>query len=264
MTLQPSGMEAIVAYLSEAPAPVTRKKVEKDLKVNKGSLDEAAASGRLFAWPKYRGAERYWHRNPAVVVREAVVSVLAGAALAKKDLVAKAAKLSFNCPKKVVEAAVAALVRDGAVKTAKPVGPGALFYSPAHPEALVRSAHEMVDERLRRAGVDTGLRAAEFVPAPAPLSEPAPPPAASLEERILDVVRRLQPAPAVPVTVQSIRAAVPDAGKKSVDQAILALADRQKVFLTAHDHGWALPEAQREELVFDGGQKLYVAVTLRD
>jgi hypothetical protein len=258
MTLQPSGSEAVIAYLSEAPAPVTQKKMEKDLKVNEASLGEAAASGRVFAWPKYRGAPRYWYRDPAAVVRDAVASVLAGAAMPKKDLAAKAAKLSFNCPKKVVDAAISALVKDGAVKTAKPVGPGALYYSPAHPEALVRSAHEMVDERLRRSGVDTGLRTSEPVPAS------TPPPDAGLAGRILETVRRLQPAAGVPVTVQSIRAAVRDAGKESVDQAILALADQQKVFLTVHDHGWALPEAQREELVFDGGQKLYVAVTLRD
>ncbi len=258
MAPQTSRAGEIADYLAASPGPVTQKKLEKELKADKVVLQEAAASGAVHAWPKYRGAARYWHRDPSEVVRQAITTVLAGNAMPKRELVTAASRQAFNFPKKAVEATLSTLVKSGTILPAKPVGPTAFYYLPDHTEALARAAHAAVDERLARLGIDS----------PAPRTVAAPPPAtheseASLSDRILEALRRLQPAPAVPVTVQSIRAAVPNADKLSVDRAILALADQQKVYLTTHDHGWALPEAQREELVFDGGQKLYVAVTLR-
>jgi hypothetical protein len=74
----------------------------------------------------------------------------------------------------------------------------------------------------------------------------------------------MQSSPGAPVSLPQVRAAFPLTEKAEFDRAVLALADEQKVYLTQHDHGWAMPEAERDLLVHDGGTRLYVAITLRD
>jgi len=93
----------------------------------------------------------------------------------------------------------------------------------------------------------------------------APPTAvANLTEGLLAAVRRMQVSPGAPVSLPQVRAAFPGTEKAEFDRAVLALADQQQVYLTQHDHGWAMPEAERGLLVHDGGTRLYVAITLRD
>lgn len=84
-----------------------------------------------------------------------------------------------------------------------------------------------------------------------------------LADQIHQRLRQMTPADPAPVTVQQLRAAFPGADKQEFDQAVLALAQQHRVWLTTHDHGWALPPDGRDQLVFDGGRNLYVAVTLR-
>lgn len=229
--------EAVTEYLRRAPAPVSLKKLKSDLHLS--DVDTSAA----FVWPNYRGAARFWHRDPAEVIREKMLHVLADAALTRKDVIAQVTRNCYNCGRKPAEQALAGLTKEGVIKTARIFGQTALHYRADRPQTLAATSMRMLMERLKK--FDAGQQS-------------------DLPERILDAVRRLQPGPGVPVTVQSLRAAIPGAAKPEFDEAVLSLADRQKLFLTTHDHGWALPESEREQLVFDGGQKLYVAVTLRD
>jgi hypothetical protein len=239
---------SIAAYLKAAPAPVSLKKLPAALA---GQLSGAIERKEAFAWPKYRGAARCWHSDPAAVVREALGALAAEEARPKATLVAETARRAHGCGKKLAEEELKALVKAGEIKSAKLVGPTNLFYAAARPEALVAPAMAALRQRFRQLNIHDE--------APIELR-----PSRDLGAEVLDAVRRLEPAPGVPVTVQSLRAAVNGAGKPEFDGTVLALADAQKLYLTTHDHGWALPESERDQLVWDGGQKLYVAVAIRD
>lgn len=82
-------------------------------------------------------------------------------------------------------------------------------------------------------------------------------------DSLLASIRRMQISHGVPVSLPRVRAAFPGTEKAEFDRAVLALADQQQVYLTRHDHGWAMPEADRALLVHDGGSRLYAAVTVR-
>ncbi len=245
---------SIAEYLAAAMAPAPVRKLLKDLRVTADAVDEAVRSGQAFVWPKQRGAVRYWRVDPEALVRKEALDAVAARALTKPELVKAVGTRSYGAGSKTIQAAVAALVREGALGVAKPVGATALLYDPRRPQALVDRSIDMVRERLRKLGIDAAA------------SEPAhtPAPETPLAERILEAVGRLQPAPLVPVTAQALRAALAGVSQTEFDACVITLADQRKLYLTTHDHGWALPEAERETLVWDGGAKLYVAVTLRD
>lgn len=249
---------AAVEILRELSGPATAKKLKSELRRRErwtdeqaaASIEQGIAAGEVFVWPRYRNAVRYWTRDPAVETRAAAVAAASDRALPRRALVTAIAANAHHCGKAAAEAAVKSLLSEGALRAARVMGPTPLLY--ATPQALVKGATAILTERLRALGVEAQ--------APVPVEPHAAEPAA---ERLLAAVRRLQPAPAVPVTVHSLRAALPDLDKQAFDRAAIELADRQQVYLTTHDHGWALSESERGQLIFDGGQKLYVAVTLR-
>ena len=245
-------VQTIVRYLEEAPAPVSRTKLSKDLrltaKLADAHLSEAVRSGAAFQWPRLRGAARYWHRDPAVLVREEVLNVATATALTRRELVRAILPRAHDCGTKIAQSTVRALLQEGRLRSEKIIGP-ALCYRTDRPQALVEASYAALRQRLGRLGIgDAEMATADISPADA----------------LFDQIVLLQPAPGVPVTVRSLRAAMPGMSKAEFDAAVLSLADQQRIYLTTHDHGWALPEAERQELVWDGGQKLYVAVTLRD
>ena len=183
--------------------------------------------------------------------------------MSKNDLIASVNRRAHNCGAKTAGDAVALLVKEGALKTAKTVSLKAFYYNAAVPAGLVRTSLAVLIERLLKAQVsETEIRALLDWPQAA-AAAPAETTAA-WPDRILDAIRRLESVPSAPVTVQSLHAALPELSKTDFDRLVISLADRQRIYLTTHDHGWALPDPEREQLVWDGGQKLYVAVTLRD
>lgn len=249
----------IAEYLGNTPAPVAVKTLLTDLGLRRrisvaevsSSLEQAVRERKAFAWPKYRNSPRYWNRDPSAVLHETILEIAAARVTTKTELVKSAATLAHNHPARAARAAVTALIKEGTLKAAKPVDQ-LLVYRADAPGALIDAAMVQLARRLKKLGVDcTNLGKLAIN-------------ARALPERVLDSVRRLQPAPGLPVTVQSLRSALPDCSKPDVDNAVLSLADNHKLFLITHDHGWALPEENRQQLVWDGSQKLYVAVTLRD
>lgn len=92
------------------------------------------------------------------------------------------------------------------------------------------------------------------------------------EASVLDAIREAPGArKGVPVTLTSLRERFPNLTKEQFDKQVLDAADAGRLYLTTHDHGPALPEAQRAELVHDPNTKdahgrpaYYVAATVRN
>ncbi len=249
-------VETITERLKQAPAPVTLSKLRKELRQDvTAALAQAMEAGTIFAWPRYFNSPRYWHRETAPVVREAMLTIARRDAMSKTNLIRATAKMAHNCGVPAAKAALTSLVKSGEVRSAKTVGATGLYYATDTPQALVSASLALLMERLRRLNIDAGEIST---------GTGAPAQATPLTESTFEAIRRLQPSPGVPVSVQQLRSAMVRASKQELDAAVLSLADAQKIYLTTHDHGWSLPEAEREQLVWDGGQKLYVAVTLRD
>lgn len=250
-------MDIIVRCLEDSPVPVTRSKLLKELRARErwterqaaAHLAEAVEAGAAVEWPKFHGP-RYWRRAPASLVREEILAIAASEALAKDKLIRAAVRRAHHPGAKLAESALRDLLKEGLLYRQKLLGP-ALYFRSDHPETFAEASFQAVREGLRRFGISEPT---ERTAAPRPTPDGA----------VLAGIVRLQPSPGVPVTVASLRAAIGGLSKAAFDSAVLALADQQRIYLTTHDHGWALPEADREQLVWDGGQKLYVAVTLRD
>ncbi len=190
--------------------------------------------------------------------RDKLLEIGAEKALTRGELAKEAARGFRRCVSvKQTEELIPGLAREGALTKAVAVaGRRTLFYRAGTFKPLLRA----LLDRVKDLGFDrdpshqTLLAAVEGAPAP---------PAPDLPARILQSLREFEEAPGVPVTVRRLRAALPGIPKTDFDRAVLSLADEQQVYLIRHDHGWALPEAERDQLVYDGGEKLYVGVQLR-
>lgn len=79
---------------------------------------------------------------------------------------------------------------------------------------------------------------------------------------ILDEIAGMEQAPGVPVTLRALRERLPKIDRQTFDKAVTQLADEGRIYLVEHDHGWALPESERGDLLQAGG-KLYVGAKLR-
>ena len=258
-------------HLEHSNAPVGIQKLQKELRAShgwrpeelKGIIAEGISHGLIFEWPAYRRSARYWHCDDKRYVRDRIIEIASKAALPKRDLALRAAKAAHNYGAKKAEAQIQHLVKEGAVKkTQALVGGGSLFYESGSPWALLETSARTLVEKFRQLGVEESDVAKVFAPTPT-IATPMQPTAAKpeLSQSIYEALQQMERGP---VTVYRLRAAVPQASKKDFDQAVLALAEQQRVYLSRHDHGWALPEDERERLVHDGGTNLYVAVTLRD
>ncbi|MCW5979323.1 MAG: hypothetical protein KIT09_14705 [Bryobacteraceae bacterium] len=265
-------------YVEQAAAPVRAATLRKDMRAaqrwKRARTDEianaAVAAGVVFAWGSGRNP-RYWRREAGEFLRERVLEAASEVALPKTELAKRASRAAHDAGPKQAGAAIAELLKEGALKQVKAiVGGGTLFHTASVPEALLRASAEALVAKFRTLGMDAAQVAQAFrvvsSPEHTPLTAPPAGPAAETDvaERALQILRQLQGGPAVPVTVYRLRAAMPEASKPELDRAVMALAATQRVYLTRHDHGWALPEDERERLVHDGGANLYVAITIRD
>ena len=183
--------------------------------------------------------------------RQKVLEIAGRKALAKGKLANEAGREFRRCYSgRKVEKLISGLVREGALRRAVAlVGRSTLYFRAGAVEPLVSAFWDK-------------LRALGFEETAPPRALPAPA-GTDLPALLLEKVRDFEEAPGIPVTVHRLRAAFPNVSKDEFDRAVLALAERQSVFLTRHSHGWALPEAERGKLVHDGGTNLYVGITLR-
>jgi hypothetical protein len=260
--LQESKLSLVTEYLRSAPAPVTGKNLQKALKKQPqmaeeevtAALTEAVQAGRVHAWPGR--SPRYWHRAPKAFIQEQLQEVASEEALSGEELVARAARKCLGCAQPLVKKELDALKKAGNI-IAPPIFAKKLYCTPGSHRALVRGSLKELRQKLLKAGASNDEIQSEL----AGPAVPAVPP--DLAERIATALRGIEPVHGAPVPVQQLRAAVPDLTKQEFDRAALALADRQQVYLSRHDHGWALSKDEQEKLVHDGGDALYVAIAFR-
>lgn len=264
-------VQAVRDLLRSEPAPRTLKQVQKELHRKHSwteaqiveAMREAVASGVAHSWPQYQKSPRYWHCNAEQFLRDRMLEIAAEIALTKKDLVPKAARAAHHS-RAQAELMHKTLVTEGELKRARAlVGQSTLFYRSGAPQAILAALVQALREKLRRFGLNESDLVQVLSSRPDPWEAPAER-VADLSKHILEMLRQLQSGPAMPVTVHRLRAAFPGVSKTDFDQAALALAEQRCVYLTTHDHGWALPESEREHLVYGGDRNLYVAITLRE
>ena len=248
-------------YISGLPAPVAAKRLEKELSRFGCSTADALQQGLIIAWPRYRGTVRFWHTHPDTFARQRMIVIAQRIAMKRPELVMAASREAHNCGRTVAGNVLKALISEGILKEAR-IGTLRLCYAAAYPESLIRPAIEPVLSNLQRLGVRDSAIHETFNEIQPAKSQPEQRTTA-ISDAIYQAATRLQPAPGVPVLMRDLRSAV-EAEKTEFDAGVLSLADAQKVYLTTHDHGWALPEIERQHLVWDGGQKLYVALTVRE
>lgn len=255
----------LAAYLREVPGPVTLKHLQQVARrrwkwsneKTVEALSQAVSAGGAFSW-KTRATVGYWHSAAEAVIRERLLRLAEVQALAGPALAAQASRQKPACSRDFAEGVLKTVLREGSIKSASVLGQSRLLYSAQHPAALVKAAFIGLQAKLTKLGFDWQT----FAVTP-DLEAPPPETAASPDSEILDAMRRLQQAPGIPVTAHELRNALPHLSKADLDRAVLNLADREKVHLIAHNQGWALEEAQRNQLIHDGGRSLYVAITLR-
>ncbi len=263
----------IVDYLQKAPSPVTTKQLQKALgTLHKITESEVTAgleeAGRLCQAYKWKGRSlRYWHSDMKAFVQERLLEIAGLEALSAKELVARAARISKGCTQADVEKEFKALKQARRIVGKKIFGQSVLYYIDGSPGALIKGSIQVLCDKLRKSGVTDEQIESEFKgivqPPVSSLPVETPAPRGDLGASITSALRQLEPAHGAPVSVHRLRSALPDADKRAFDEAVLNLADQQVVYLTRHDHGWALPQEEREELIFDGGDALYVAVAFR-
>jgi hypothetical protein len=239
-------------------------------------LTDAVHSGQAHIWPGR--SPRYWHCEVKAFIQDRLLEVAGTEALCTDELVARAAKLSKGCSQSAVENERKALTKAGRIAGKKIFGPSVLYYVEGSYRALITGSLRVLREKLRKAGITDAEIESELtgaapppaspvqapeVPAAAPASASPSVLEADLRSSILDAIRQLQPAHGAPVSAHRLRAAVPNAGKQAFDEIVLKLADEQLIHVIRHDHGWALPKNEQDELIFDGGDALYAAVAFR-
>jgi hypothetical protein len=274
-----AGLNAVAAVrdaLHSSPAPLNIKALQVKTRHRLTSddvtsaLTELVQSRQAYSWPAFRRVPRYWHCDAEGYIRERILEIASEVALTKPQLATRAAKKTHRCSKNRVGKSLAALVNEREVVKAKTAG-RVLYFKAGASKALIAGALDILRQTLLRAGVTeleirsaglgSGRETAHMREASEPQSKPDSTP--GLAGRILAALRELEPTPGAPVTANALRARVADAGKAEFDRAVIQLAEQQQVYVTRHDHGWALPESDRQELIHDGGTNLYVAVATR-
>jgi hypothetical protein len=277
----PAGLNALTAVreaLRSSPAPLNINALQQTMKTRHrltnddvtSALTELVQNQQAYSWPAFRRVPRYWYCDAEGYIRDRILEIASEVALCKPQLETRAAKKTHRCSKNRVGKSLAGLVSEREVVKAKAAGQ-VLYFKAGASKALIAGSLDILRQSLMRAGItDQEIRIAGFGPgaettplAQAGQLESKIQSTASLAGRILVALREIEPAPGAPVTANALRARVPDAGKAEFDRAVMQLAEQQQVYVTRHDHGWALPESDRQQLIHDGGTNLYVAVATR-
>ncbi len=231
----------VLAKLQREPGPMTWPKlkkafVNKKIGVTEADLRDTLTGEGIFAWTKPKNS--YWHIDPAAWLEMEILKQCTAKALAKVTV--KAAD------KKEVAEAVARLttlkkiVPYPAVEGKKKV----LVAATGGHDAYWAYVRETITKKLKKAGIEE----------------------AGLEEKIWEILPKLEPERDVPVSTARVRRALGlnDEDKKRFDEAALNLRQQRRVYLSQHDHALGVSAEERDSLIDGKDGKYYVAITRRE
>jgi len=228
----------VLARLQTEPGPVTFAKLKKAFAgkksgVSEEALREALAGEGIFAWSKPKNS--YWHIDPEAQAEDELL-----AACRKKAMLP--ANVKGASKKKTLERMVAAgrIVLYPAVEGKKKV----LVAAASGHDAYWAYVRETVAEKLKKAGIAED----------------------GLEEKIWEILPKLEPEKDVPVSVARVRRSLglSEADKKRFDEAALHLREQRKIYLSLHDHPLGLSAEERDMLIDGRDGRYYVAITRRE
>jgi hypothetical protein len=235
--MRPDSKE-VLARLQAEPGPVTWGKLKKEFAgkksgVSEEELREALASDGIFAWTKPKNS--YWHVDPEAQVEEEILAACRKKAMAAGD-VKGASK------KKAVERLVAAakIVMYPAVEGKKQV----LVAAKGGHDAYWAYVREVIETKLKKAGISEE----------------------GLEEKIWEILPRLEPERDVPLSVAKLRRSMglTEVDKHRFDEAVIKMREQRRIHLTQHDHPLGLSAEERELLIDGKDGRYYVAITRRE
>ena len=232
------------AKLKTEPAPLSFAKLKKAYGITKktepalrAALDSALAAHSIFAWPK----NSYWHTDPATHLQNQILMQCA----------AKARKASeIKAPKKDLAAALKQLVAEKKLLEYPALaGTSKLLVPAASPKAYWTYVESFVTEKLKKAGIVE-----------------ANPPEGNLQEKIWEILPKLEPEKDVPVSTARVRRALglTENHKAQFDEAALKLREQRRVYLSQHDHPLGLSPEERDWLIDGKDGRYYVAITRRE
>lgn len=263
------------------PRKVTAAALEPEVR---RLLDEEVRLGRAFACPSgKKGEMRYWARDEKHLLREKALE-LAASPLALAALKTKLGKVT-GADGAFAEPLLRELIGEGRLHEHAPAKRGAALFGatpPAPPppwweqakhqkklEALTRSGRQLlaaaggsIDDLLH------ALRGRLLAPPPAPaerkvaeaapveVSEPVPVPAAAAPaeppQGLADLILKAV-ANAPVVSLAELREEMPAEYRgRAFDEAVLRLADEQRVIISQDDNPERFTEAERDRFVSDG------------
>jgi hypothetical protein len=238
----PLNSKEILATLQQEPSPLTFPKLKKIFVSKKSGVTEAdlraALAGEgIFAWTKPKNS--YWHIDPALWLENQIVAQCGRKAIDKVVLKGPA--------KKELDGAVAKLLAEGkiirypAIEGKKTV----LVAAAGAREAYWAYVRDTIEAKLMKAGI------AEE---------------AGLDEKIWDILPKLEPERDVPVSTARVRSALGlgENDKHRFDEAVLRLREQRKVYLSQHDHALAVSKEERDLLIEGKDGRYYVAITRRE
>ncbi len=235
--------EVVLERLRNEPGPVTFPKLKKMFVgkksgVSEGDLREAIQAPGIFAWTKPKNS--YWHVDPAVWL-ENEITMQCGKKAVEKIAVKGPPKTEID---EAVNRLVAAgrLLRYPAVEGKKKV----LVSAQGAHEVYWAYVRETIQEKLKKAGIADRE--------------------AALDEKIWEILPRLEPELDVPVSSARLRRALGlgESEKRQFDEAVLRLREQRRVYLSQHDHAMALSQEDRDWLIEGKDGRYYVAVTRRE
>lgn len=259
-----SEIQRVADLLKSAEKPKSFAQLRKAVRLNGAELtavlETAVAQSAVFRWPDYGGSQYFWSKSADVSGREAVLAVASEEALSRTSLTAQACRRVRGLSRSAMGRIVGNLISSRDLQAVPAFSSGKLLIPPGSAAPYMASARKFMQDKFRKAGLNP---AELFTPASHHAPAPTPEPTVEAPERILDLIRSIEPVTGVPVTTQRLRQRRPDWRKQDFDAAALELSRRQEVSLSLHHDPHNLPEADRDLLIDGRDGSYYVAIAIR-
>jgi len=251
LTANPDLSSQIRDIVAASPYPLDAAAIRRGLKgefaLKPKQLPALAAAlpsvAELVEWPAAnpKRGPRYWTRTPSEVAQSAAITAAAEAPVVPRKIVTAMTKGRTGIPRERAEALLRDLEESGKLHR-KPLLADSKYKLVSRLTEADREELLAALSRIQRSLAVFGEIIA--VPAaPAPLLD---------DSAVLRALEHVEPRKGLVVTAHRLRAALPEAPKKDLDQAVMRLYRAGKVLLHRHSGPLLLPEDERQELIQSG------------